>query len=374
MVTIIFLALKDLDHDRRRALLNIIALTAVIFSYLLLTALAQTLGTLGQGANVSRNLVVVEGDIFDPSDATLETSAVQAATDLVPDLVSLVSPMIFRHLRINDRMVQLRAVDQNDWTSVHHLSLVEGRWPNGVGEVVISDGAVAVAGWDLGSNITIHGQTFQAVGLVTLESTAFASIWMDLPVAQELYGPGSGYQLMVVEVARGADAETTHRVLQSDPRLAGRYQVFFEDNYTRRNAQALQDIQTTAQAISLIALLAVILGTYNATSLSLVERRRQIGILRVVGFKPGSVRQMLLLQALLQGLISYVLALLLALAFVAYQQSIWQLYVFGWPLSFTLTPGVIILGLVLTLGFSGLGALLATRSMVSASPVQAMAI
>jgi ABC-type antimicrobial peptide transport system permease subunit len=197
---------------------------------------------------------------------------------------------------------------------------------------------------------------------------------MDLPVAQELFGSGRGYQLMLVEVARGADAEATQMALQSDPRLAGRYQVFLEDNYTRRNTQALQDIQVTARAISIIALLAVILGTYNATSLSLVERRRQIGILRVVGFKPGSVRQMLLLQALFQGLISYGLALLLALAFVAYQQSIGQLYAFGWPLSFTLTPGAVILGLVLDLGFSSLGALLATRSMISASPVQAMAI
>ncbi len=374
MVTIIFLTLKDLDHDRRRVLLNIIALTAVIFSYLLLTAMAHTLGTLSQEAHISRNLVVVEGDIVDPSDATLETAAVQAATDLVPDLVSRVSPMIFRHLRINDRLIQLRAVDLTDWTTVHHLSLAEGRWPDGAAEVVISDGAVAVADWDLGSNMTIYGQTFQVVGLVTLEGTAFASIWMDMPVAQELFGPSRGYQLMVVEVARGVDAETTQTALQSDPRMAGRYQVFLEDNYTRRNTQALQDIQVTARAISIIALLAVILGTYNATSLSLVERQRQIGILRVVGFKPGSVRQMLLLQALLQGLIGYGLALLFALAFVGYQQSIDQLYAFGWPLSFTLTPSSLVLGLVLSLSFSALGALLATRSMITASPVQAMAI
>jgi len=372
MAAITFLALKDLAHSRGRVILNSLAIAAVVFTYLLLSALAQTLGNLSQEAVVSRNLVIIEGDIIDPSDATLDPAAVQAVAELAPDLVSRVSPVIYRHLRLDERLVQLRAANLADWTTIHHLSLVEGRWPEGPGEVAISDGVLSLGDWGLGSTLTIFGSDFEVSGVVQFEGIAYASIWMDLPVAQSLFGPDRGYQLMLVEMARGADASEARVALQAHPQLADRYEVFFEDNYTRRNTRILEDIQGTARAVGVIALLAVILGSYNATGLSLVERQRQIGILRVVGFRPGAVRQLLLLQALMQSVVGFGLGLLFALAFVVYQQSAAQLYVYGWPLSFSLTLEIVVLGLLLTLGLAGLGAILATRTMLANTPAEAM--
>jgi hypothetical protein len=372
MATITFLALKDLAHSRGRAILNSLAIAAVVFTYLLLSALAQTMGNLSQEAIISRNLVVIEGDIIDPSDATLDPAAVQAATELGPELINRASPVIYRNLRLDERLVQFRAANLADWTTIHHLSLADGRWPEGPGEIAISDGVVALGDWGPGSSLTIFGSDFQVSGVVQFEGTAYASVWMDLPVATALFGPDRGYQLMLVEMAPGADADQARAALQAHPQLADRYEVFFEDNYTRRNTRILEDIQGTARAVGIIALIAVILGSYNATGLSLVERQRQIGILRVVGFRPGAVRQLLLFQAVAQGLAGFGLGLLVALAFVAYQQSTSHLYAYGWPLSFSLTLEIVALGLFLVIGLAGLGALLATRTMLAATPAEAL--
>jgi hypothetical protein len=372
VAAVILLALRDLTHSRSRAILNGLAVAAVVFTYLLLSALAQTLGDLSQEAEISRNLVIIEGDIIDPSDATLDPAAVLAAEELAPDLVSRVSPVIYRNLRLDDRLVQFRAADLDDWTTIHHLSLVQGRWPEGADEIAISDGVVSLGDWGLGSTMTIFGSDFEVSGIVQFEGTAFASVWMNLPQAQALFGPDRGYQLMLVEIAHGADADQARAALQDRPELIGRYQVFFEDNYTRRNTRLLEDIQGTARAVGLIALLAVILGSYNATGLSLLERQRQIGILRAVGFGPGTVRQSLLLQAIVQSLVGFGLGLLAATLLVALQQRSAQLYAFGWPLNLSLTPGIVLIGLVLALGLTGLGVVLATRRMLAATPAEAM--
>jgi ABC-type antimicrobial peptide transport system permease subunit len=331
------------------------------------------LGKLGQEAAVSRKQVVIEGDIIDPSDATLDPAAVQAAIELAPDFVSVASPVIFRYLRLDERLVQFRAADLADWTTVHHLSLVDGRWPDGPAEIAISDGVLSLGDWRLGSVMTIFGSDFEVSGVVQFEGTAFASLWMDLPVAQSLFSHQRGYQFMMVEIAGGADADEARAALGAHPQIADRYEVFFEDNYARRNTKSLADIQGTARAVGLIALLAIILGSYNATSLNMAEHQRQIGILRVVGFKPGAVRLLLLVQALLQSLAGFGLGLLVAIAFVAYQQSGPQLYAYGWPLAFSLTLEIVAVGLFLTLGLAGLGALVATRSMLATSPVEALA-
>jgi len=353
-------------------MLNIMALAAVAFVYLILTALSQTLGSLSREARISENLIVADGEMIDPSDATLDPVVIRAVEENMPELVSRTSPTVFRHLRLNDRMIQLRAADQASWQEMHHISLVEGFWPNETTEVVISEGAAAVGDWGIGDSVTVYGREMEIAGVVRFQGMAFATIFMDLPVAQELFGTDRGFQFMLVEVSPGVEAEAVRTRLMNDPRINGQYQVFFEDDYTLRNAQALKDIQTTARALSAIALLAAVLGVYNATGLSLVERQRQIGILRAVGFRPGTTRWLLLVQALVQAVVGYGIGLGGVLLFAFFQGNRDQLYAFGWPLRFVVTPDTALLGLIIVVVLACAGALLATRTMLTTSPAEAI--
>jgi ABC-type antimicrobial peptide transport system permease subunit len=360
----LYFLLKDMRHDWARTALTIFGMAIVLFSFFILSAFSQSLSEYNQNAISTRNLIVIQTDMIDPGDAVLEESAIQAAELLPAELVSRVSPVIFRHLRISDQMIQLRAARVEDWKSVFHLELLEGRWPKGLGEVAVGEGAAEAFGWKSGTLLTIYGSQFRVTAVARLPGSVFASVWMPLETAQKLFGMKRGYQLMFVQAAPGADAEEVRSQIQEDPRLAGKYSVFFEDTYSRRNNQILKDIRSLMTIGSSLALLAVTFGTYNSTSLSIIERGREIGILRAVGFSHIALGIFLGLKATLQSWIAFLTGLASAIGYIIFQRAYAQLFIFGFYITFKITWQTILFGFFLTSILAIFGAWLSSQRLL----------
>ena len=251
-----------------------------------------------------------------------------------------------------------------DWKSVFHLELLEGQWPTDLGEVAVGEGAAEAFGWKSGTLLTIYGSQFRVTAVARLPGSVFASIWMPLETAQKLFGMKRGYQLMYVQVAPGADAEKVRLQIQEDPRLAGKYAVFFEDSYSRKNNQILSDIRSLMAIGSSLALLAVTFGTYNSTSLSIIERSREIGILRAVGFSHTALGNILGVRATLQSWFAFFAGLISAIGYIIYQRAYAQLFVFGFYITFKITWQIIIFGFLLTSILAIFGAWLSSRRLL----------
>ncbi len=307
---------------------------------------------------------MVQADAIHPGDAFLDESAVQAAEEMPAELISKVSPVIFRFLRINDHMIQLRAARVEDWASVFHMELLEGQWPKVSGEVAVGEGAAEANNWKIGSALEIFGSQFRVTAIARLPGSVFASVWMPLENAQDLFGMKRGYQMMFVQVAEDADAEVVRSQLQNMPEVADRYTVFFEDTYSRRNNQVFKDIISLMNITSNLALLAVSFGTYNSTNLSLAERGREIGILRSIGFSHKFLGKLMGMRALMQGILAYILGLAAALGYVTYQRTFAQMFVLGFEITFMITWQLIFIGLMLTIALAWLGAWLSSRRML----------
>ena len=103
------------------------------------------------------------------------------------------------------------------------------------------------------------------------------------------------------------------------------------------------------------------LGLMGTLSINVLERSREIGVLRAIGAGDGAVVQLVLVEALLIGVIGWVLAVPLSLP-LSYllSNAVGRLFV-GTPLTYTFsTSGMLIwLGLVLLL--SALAALVPGR-------------
>jgi ABC-type antimicrobial peptide transport system permease subunit len=360
----LYFLLKDMRHDWARTALTIFGMAIVLFSFFILSAFSQSLSEYNQNAISTRNLIVIQTDMIDPGDAVLEESAIEVAELLPAELMSRVSPVIFRHLRINDQMIQLRAARVEDWQSVFHLELLEGRWPKGLGEVAVGEGAAEAFGWKSGTLLTIYGSQFRVTAVARLPGSVFASVWMPLETAQKLFGMKRGYQLMFVQAAPGADAEEVRTQIQEDPRLAGKYSVFFEDTYSRRNNQILKDIRSLMTIGSNLALLAVTFGTYNSTSLSIIERGREIGILRAVGFSHIALGIFLGLKATLQSWIAFLTGLASAIGYIIFQRAYAQLFIFGFYITFKITWQTILFGFFLTSILAIFGAWLSSQRLL----------
>ena len=365
MFTATLFILKDMRHDWGRTLLALLGLAVVIFCYQILISLADTFADYLAAPGVSRNLIVTQAEFIDPSDASLDPAALEAARSLEPGLVHRTSPVMFRQIRIGDRLVALRSAPIEDWQSIFHLTLIEGSWPTQPLEVVVGEGAARANHWTLGSILLIYGSQFHVSGIFRAPGASFATVWMPFDQALQLFGPRRPYQGMYVQVADNADVVEVRARLQADPRLSGRYTVFLEDNYTNRNNQFMKDFRSLMLIASGLALLAVVFGTFTTTSLSLVERSREIAILRSVGFTPVRVQEFLLLRAILQGLLAYLLGLSAAWVYVTYQQAGERLFIEGLPIFFQISANQVISGAVWVCAMAALGAWLSSRWMMS---------
>lgn len=353
---------KDLLHHKWQTLLHVLGLAVVIFSYLLLTTLAQTLDSLLKENRVNRNLVIVQTDLVDMGAATISDDVMQVVQELEPSVISRISPLIYRDMRIDGHIVQLRGAPLEDWETIHHLELREGGWPANNSEIAIGEGMARANGWDVGTVLRIYGKDFRVAGIFRAPGTAFASVWMPHQAALSLFAPRRDNQFLVIQAAPLVDAEALRARLQADGRVANGYAVYFEVNYIQRNTGALRDVASLMRVAGWIALLGVTFGVYNAAQLSLYERSREVGILRAVGFSAFSVNWILFVRSLGLGGVAYILGLLVAWSYAGLYSTAEPMFIHGMPFLFKVEPfqALWALGWVCVLAI--LGAWLATRT------------
>ncbi len=361
MLLAVRLSVQDLLRGRSRTLLSIIGLSVVIAGYFILSALSEALSSYLSNTNISRNLIVIQKDVLDASDATIQPQVIQAARDLIPGKVSRVSPNNFRHTRLGGHVVQLRASDPQDWESVYHLALVRGSWPGDDWQIAAGEGIALTNNWQIGSAVQIFGTQFKISGIFRAPGSAFASVWMPSSTFMKLFDSQRGYQSLLVLLSAGVDPEAVRAELENDPRLGGAYAVYFEDDYTRRGLQFLKDLSSLITISSLVALLGITFGVFNAVNLSTAEHGYEIGILLGIGFSQRSVRGFLLVRFTLLGLLAYAVGLAAALLYTTSQQIFNPLFVLGFPLVLKITPEMAFTGFGLVFSLTLLSAWFSTR-------------
>lgn len=354
-------ALLDLLHDRRRGLPSLVGLAVTLFTFLLLSALAEAASAFLGNLSGGLNLVIVRADLLDPAEDSLPPDVLEAALALDESRVSRVAPLIFRHTRLNDRVVQLRAADFAAWQPVFHLQLVRGQWPQPFDEIIIGEGLAQLSGLDVGKQVQIFGRDFSIAGIFRAPGSIFASIWMPLESAQALFGPQRGYQALFLQAAPDADLLALKADLQNDPRLAGEYAVYLEDTYTHQNLDRMRGFSDLMKLASLLAILGIVFGVSNTVTLSLVERSRDLGILLGLGFSASSLVGLVWVRFVLLSLFAYLLGAGLALAYTFFQGIFAPFFVLELPVRLEITPAILLEGLAWMLFLSLLGAALATR-------------
>jgi len=361
MLPVLRLSLVDILHDRSRTLLSVTGLAVVIASYFILFALSRTFASYLNLSMAGRNLIVLQAGLFEPSDAQLGPEVFQAVRELIPTMVSRISPTVFRYTRVGEHVVPLSAAAIQDWEPVYHLKLVDGAWPAGDQEIVVSEGIAQASDWRAGSAVQIFGSRFTISGIFRVPGSAFASVWMPVQTYWALFDSQRGYQGLFVQPAAGVDPDALLTRLQNDPRLAGGYTVYFEENYSRRYNRLIQDMKSMMALASGVALLGIVFGIFNAATLSTMERGRELGILLGIGFSHHSVRGFTLIRSLLLGLLAYGVGLVVASVYTASQQALAPLFIFGFPFNLQITAGMAANGLAWVLGMASLGAWLSTR-------------
>jgi len=353
MIAFLGYLFKDLRHDWGRSLLTVASLSIMVISYLLTAALADAFDEFGSRPGVvSHNLVMLAADTIDPMQGSVSQEAFDLAVAAVqaqfgPQSVRRAEPTIFRTLRIQGDTMEVFAVAPVGMTEIYNLALLAGRLPTGRAEIAASQEAVSLAGWQVGQEVEFYGQFFQLVGEVRYEAGKIASLWMTYDAGMALFGERRGFQVGALNISGELDPETVRAYLESVPGIRPAYAVYLEHDVHARYGQAIQDLLKFTIVMDILALSVITFGVFNATSLTLTERSREIALLRVAGFSGSTVRRFLFGRALVQTLAAYLLGWGLA-RLVTWKHAASSFSMHGMHVQIILSPQVVLPGLVLT--------------------------
>ena len=159
------------------------------------------------------------------------------------------------------------------------------------------------------------------------------------------YLPGQPFTNIAVYVQPGADARNVRRALES--RLRDFPLMIAPNEVLRRAAVEVFDRTfAVTYALEAVAIVVAMLGAANSLLALVLDRRREIGLIRYLGAAAGQVRRMILMEAGLLGLLAGSLglglgmALSLVLIYVVNKQS------FGWTIQFH-APALLLAGALL---------------------------
>jgi hypothetical protein len=363
--------LADLWADRSLSALSLLTLTLMAMSYMILASFAESLRLFSEQAADRRDLVIVERGVLDPMNSQIDVTIVESIQALVEVEGARISPCQFRHMRIEGQLVQLRACPLDDWQPVHHLQLAQGTWPSS-GEVAITEGVSRSTGWQIGDRLTIYGAPFAISGMVRASGTKFLAVWMSLENSQRLFEVPDRYQVVMIQAAPEADTEQLLAAIEAHPSLVGRFDVMFLDTLFNRYTEVVRGLLGASQTLALAATTLIVLGSYQATRLSLEERIRSLAILRVTGFTEGQLHGLLQLSSLWMLTLAFLFGAVFAAGLLEFATRVTPLQVQSVQLEVRLTLPVLLWGYPLSLACSALGTWISARNLLKQTVAEAL--
>jgi len=354
------LALGDLRAEPLRTLLAVLVLTPIAASWFLLATVSGSLASLGH-AGEARNLVVTQQDVFDLSNIRLGDDTLLAASVAAGDDAESVSALVLRVVKLDDRVLQLRAAATEVWGPVHGLALLDGRLPDeAANEMAITESVQSATGWRIGDVQRVFGVRFTITGVLRGSGTKVASLWLPLHRAEALFDRPGEFQMAVVRVRADVDADAVRDRLRTalpDALVLDESAVQAE---ATRGVRSLGDLATIFTAIGIVGLA---IGCANTTALTLAERSRTVGLLRTLGFTPRAVRRLLATRAVLLTSAALVVGLAIAAWFASDRPSF---VLRSYTIAPSLRPLPVLAGCALSLACAWLGAVIASRRVLAA--------
>jgi len=211
------------------------------------------------------------------------------------------------------------ATDPTALSRVVELEVADGNLARlGAGGIGMSDGDAARTGATLGSPVTIvaEGVTHTFTLAATYRHTSNFDGFLLTPEGFGQLGGTPAPGIVYVRAADGADRPALEAAVRrtasaADPAIEVQRRADLHEHDLQQMAQAAAVYRT----LSALAAVVGLFGVVGTLMLSIVERRRELGLLRVVGMQRRQVRRMVRAEAVIVALVGAVLGLGLGVLF-----------------------------------------------------------
>jgi putative ABC transport system permease protein len=296
----------------------------------------------------------------------------------------LAVPNVVRVERLEDLVVKTRqgtfdltGVEAN--TQLYQYHLIAGRWLQGdeSNALVISDVAAGKLGLNVGEHVTFSDATdtatWKIIGEVSDHNNAFSG-GVGITTIDNLHSfegePANLAQGFMIQ-ARDHSPQAVNRMANSLDDTLTRAgfspSIETEQQIVARNQNQFQVLTAILYVVSVIIALVGILGLFNTLTISVLERRREIGILRSMGGTGWRIARVFWIEGISLATVAWIAAVILGIpAAYAFVSLIGAVLV---PLPFTFAPLTLGIMLVFILAIATLAsfgpALSAARVRVS---------
>ena len=362
------LAAANVMHRKTRTAVSVLAVAVEVAMVMLLVGMAN--GTLG---DIAERLQNVGADVlFQPPDASLILGATSAVMPLkyidimkqVPDVVE-VTPVLNWHvskIRGEAKAVNLWAIDYPSFARISGgFDIVEGRALSQPYDLVMDTVLAEATGMHAGDKLPMINRDFTIAGIS--RAGAGGRLYARLSDVQEAIGTPDRASFFLVKGKSAQDADKLAKALQEKFPGHKITPVAQVSKVMQDNATGLQQFKQALTGMAVvISFLVVLLAMYT----TVIERTRELGILRAIGASQAKVVQLVINESALICLAGVVLGIALAVG------GRWFLPRVFPTLSVTLTREWAVIASSLGLAGGLLGSLYPALKAARMDPIQAL--
>jgi putative ABC transport system permease protein len=309
---LIFITFRDWRNHKLRTVITLVSIMVGVSTYFAIRTANQTLlhsleGTVDRLAGKS-TLQITAGDYGFPEDAI----ELVRSTPGVTDATGLVQLICDTDLRENSRLLVL-GVDLEGEQKMRGYELGDAELLTLPATIVISSGFAEqeglVPGLDRLPILTSEGKADLAI-LAAFKDESIGALFggrvgvMDIHSAQDVFGRGRNIDRIDVITEPGLAIDTVRQALKE--RLGGELDIERPQSRVHEVEDATRSMRRAFLLTSLVVLLVSSFLIYNAMSIAVNQRWKEIGVLRALGVERAKVRSMFLFDAALIGLIGSV--------------------------------------------------------------------
>lgn len=285
---------RNLWRRATRSLLTVLGIAVGVAAVVALSAMAQGIATNYIGAvGLSNDLLVTQANAYDVVFSSLD-EAFGERIQAVPGVAN-VDAGIFGWINVDTMPYFLVFGYEPGSAAIQHYRLVEGKPVTGPRQIVIGRRAADALKRGVDDNLRIYGVPYRIGGIYeTGQGMEESGGVVTLADAQTITQKQRQVSLFQVGLQRGADPD---QVIERIEKLDKQLTVSKSSEY-EGSQQWTAYLQGFAWSIAAIAILIGGLGMMSAMVMSVMERTREIGTLRAMGWSRTRVMQMILGEAL----------------------------------------------------------------------------
>jgi putative ABC transport system permease protein len=306
--------LRNVTRNPRRTLLTILSIAVSIFIFAGLMSLPSLVNQiLRERANSLRLVVYNKGGYFNtlPSAYIRRIEAVNHVDRVVGESIFLAT-----YRNPNDQVPALAAYPE-------HFAEVFPDWgiSPGAADAFVKERTGAMIGrtlmnrfhWQVGDQIILHGVNIpidiplKIVGALTGSTASFVIVFRHDYLDEALGRPGTVNVIWVKADSSRANAQVTRDIDETFANASFETKTESELAVSQNRVGQMRVLIQGAELLALVVLVAIGLVAANTAAMSVRERRREMAVMRSLGFTRSTVVAMVVAEGLIIGLVGGVL-------------------------------------------------------------------